>query len=510
MLTAATFGMSAGGIMDAFATAFRLPDIARRFFSDGSLSASFVPVFAQVWAADRQKAWTILSVTLFWCFLYLTAGVLIGELLCWIGIRYFDTDSRVFITAHLLSLLLPYLILISMAAVCSAALQTLGHFTVSTLVPPILNIIWLFGLSVIVPRCSDDPEGQCYVLTICILAAGVVQFLLHLPVMRSCGFRFRLHFSFVSGEVKKIFSGFVPQFFGLMSVQLNLLTATAIAWAFSGGVHQPVYWLGNMISYPLRPGAASAIYYSERMYEFQHGIIGIAIASAIYPLLSHHAAEKNYAALNDDLTLGLRIQTMLSIPAGFALMLLSDSLTHLLFQRGAFSVMDTARTADMVFWFGAGIWAFCALPILIRAFYILGDIRTPCRTGFGSLVLNAALGLVLIYQFQECGLIMAVSISAAIHCLTLLTVFTLKHGHLDFTGLTLCICRTCFACSAMCITIRSVMAVIPGHGSLDDLLRIFSCGIAGTFVFFVVYRGLGGRELGILFRGGIKKWRKKS
>ena len=509
VVTAATFGMSTGGIMDALVAAFRLPDIARRFFGDGSLGISFIPVFAQVWQTDRKKAWTLLSVTLYWVFLYLLIFVLIGEMLCWIGIRHFHPEGRVFLTAHLLSLLLPYLILICMAAICSAAMQALGRFTVSTLVPPILNIVWLFGLLVIVPWCSKEPEVQCYILTICILTAGIIQFSIHIPFLRAHGFHFRINFAAVSPEIKQIFQNFFPKIFGLTSIHLNILLATCIAWFFSGGECVPMQWLGDMITYPLRPGAAAAIYYSERMYEFPQGFIGLAIAMAIYPLLSHHAAGKNFKALSADLTLGLRIQFMLAIPAGCGLMVLSESLARLFFERGAFTMNDTTRTADMVFWFATGIWAFCALPIIVRAFYAVGDIRTPCRLGLAGMLLNVVLGLLLIFPMQEQGLALAMSLTAGIQSISLLYMFTRKHGHLDFPALATSLCRICVAGGIMTIAIRMLIESLPGTSALDDALRIVLCTIVGVFVFFIVHRSLGGRELGILFRSGLEKRNKR-
>ena len=501
--TAAHFGM--GSTMDAFVAAFRLPDVARRFFGDGSLGVSFIPVFSQVVQNDRQKAWTLLSVTLFWVFLYLFLFVIVGEICCLFGIWYFGPDSRVFTTAHLLSLLLPYLILICMAAICSAAMQALGQFTLSTVVPPILNITWLFGLLVVIPLFSKDPVTQCYLLTICILIAGFIQFAIHIPFLRAHGFRLHLNFAAVSSEIKQIFKNFFPKIFGLTSIHLNVLMATGIAWFFSGGVNQSIYWLFGLLNYPLRQGSAAAIYYSERMYEFPQGLIGLAVAMAIYPLLNRHAAQKDFKALGDDLTLGLRILFMFSIPAGCGLMLLSESLVRLFFERGAFGVADTARTADMVFWFATGIWAFCALPVIVRAFYTLGDIWTPCRWGLLGLLLNLLLGVILIFPMQEQGLALAVSLTAGIQSIGLLYIFTVRHGHIDFTTLATSLSRICVAGGIMTIVIRMLAESLPGISVLDDALRIVLCTIVGAFVFFVALRSLGGRELGILFRGGIKK-----
>jgi len=506
VVTAAVFGM--GSTMDAFVAAFRLPDVARRFFGDGSLGVSFIPVFSNVVQNDRQKAWTLLSVTLFWVFLYLFIFVLFGEILCLIGIWYFPPESRVFMTAHLLSLLLPYLILICMAAICSAAMQALGRFTLSSVVPPILNVIWLLGLLVIIPLYAKDPATQCYLLTICILIAGVIQFSIHIPFLRAHGFRFHLNFAAVAPEIKQIFKNFFPKIFGLTSIHLNVLTATCIAWLFSGGANQPIFWLFGLLDYPLRQGSAAAIYYSERMYEFPQGFIGIAVAMAIYPLLSRHAAKKDFKALGNDLTLGLRLQFMFSIPAGCGLMLLSEPLVRLFFERGAFTAADTARTADMVFWFATGIWAFCALPIIVRAFYILDDTRTPCRWGLAGLLLNIVLGVLLIFPMQEQGLALAMSLTAGTQSVALLYIFTIRHGHIDFPALATSLTRICVASGIMTIVVRMLAESLPGTSALEDALRIVTCTIVGAFVFFVVYRSLGGRELGVLFRGGFKKRRK--
>ena len=501
--TAAVFGM--GVMMDAFVTAFRLPDVARRFFGDGSLGVSFIPVFSQVLQNDRQKAWTLLSVTLFWVFLYLLIFVFFGEILCLVGIWYFGPESRVFITAHLLSLLLPYLILICMAAVCSAAMQALGRYSLSSFVPPILNIIWLLGLLVIIPLLTKAPAIQCYYLAICVLIAGVIQFAIHIPFLKAQGFRLHLNFAAVSLETKQIFQNFFPKIFGLTSTHLNVLTATCIAWLFSGETDRPVYWFFGLLDYPLRQGSAAAIYYSERMYEFPQGLIGLAVAMAIYPLLSRHAAKKNFKALGDDLTLGLRIQFMFAIPAGCGLMLLSESLVRLLFERGAFTIADTERTADMVFWFAAGIWAFCALPIIVRAFYTLGDIQTPCRWGLIGMVLNIVLGVLLIFPMQEQGLALAMSLTAGVQSLALLYIFTVRHGHIDFPMLATSLTRICVASGVMTLVIRMLASSFPGTNISADALRIVVCTLVGVFIFFVALRSLGGRELGILFRGGGRK-----
>ncbi len=505
IVTAAMLGMSAGGVMDSFVMAFRLPDIARRLFGDGSLTIGFIPAFSRLWQEDRRKAWQLLSVMLAWVFFLLVGFVILGEFVCFCGFYFFPPESKINLISHLLSLLLPYLILICMAAIASATLQTFGNFFVPAMIPPILNIVWLLGILIVAPMLSGDPVVQCYLLTLCILLAGILQFFVHIPVLRAYGFRFELDFQAVRSEIRRIFDGFFPQIFGLMSVQLNILIASSIAWLFSGPADEGIRWLGRLVEFPMHPGAAAAIYYSERLYEFPQGLIGLAVATAIYPLLSRHAAKRDFRAFGDDLTLGARIQFVLAIPAGVGLMLMSEKLAHLLFQRGAFTPEDMFRTADMIFWFGAGVWAFSALPLVVRAFYVVGDYWTPCRIGFFGCILNMFLGLTLIWPMEEQGLALAASLTVGIQSVVLFLLFARKHGHFDFRSFFLSVGRACIASLLMTFAVAMTMKLLPGRDSLSDIIHIVAGGGIGGFVFFSVHRILGGRELGILLRGRERK-----
>ena len=257
----------------------------------------------------------------------------------------------------------------------------------------------------------------------------------------------------------------------------------------------------------MHTGAAAAIYYSERLYEFPQGLIGLAIATAIYPLLARHAANRDFRSFGDDLTLGARILFVLSIPAGAGLMLMSEKLAHLLFQRGAFTPDDMFRTADMIFWFGTGVWAFCALPLVVRAFYVVGDYWTPCRIGFFGCAFNAVFGLALIWPMQEQGLAVAASLTAGIQSVVLFLLFARKYGYFDFRSFFLSVGRACAAACVMTVVVALTMKLIPGQSSKSDIAHLVVGGGVGACVFFAVLRLLSGRELGILLRG---KERKKS
>ena len=491
--------------MDAFVIAFRLPDAARRMFGEGTLGISFIPVFTKTWNEDRPKAWAILSAMLLWVFVILTAFVLTGETVCWIGYTFFSPESKVYLVSLLLALLLPYLIVICLAAIAAATLQSIGHFLVPALIPSILNIVWLTGIIVLSNFYSGNPAMQCFLLSMCILIAGLIQFCIQIPVLHSLGLTFLPeHFALrqlFRPEIVSVLRGFLPQFFGLMALQVYVITASLIAWLFSGPADEMIRWLGRVVTFPMLPGAASAIYFSERIYEFPLGLFGIAISTAIYPLLSRHAASNDYQELGADLTLGVRIQLALGIPASFGLMLLSEKLAHLLFQRGAFTPMDTFRTADVILYFAMGVWAFSTLPTVIRAFYVLGDYKTPCKVGVIGILCNVLLGFCLIWPMQERGLAFAVSITAAGHLILLGAIFAIKHGYINFRQIIFCACRAFSATLIMGGTVWWVMTSIPGTDSVADMVHILAASVVGTIVYFFAFRLFGGREIGILIRG---------
>ncbi|MDR0391062.1 MAG: murein biosynthesis integral membrane protein MurJ [Planctomycetaceae bacterium] len=505
MATAATLGMSAGGIMDTFVVAFRLPDMARKLFGDGTISISFIPVFGKIWREDRKKAWNLLSVVLGVVFIFLTVFVVIGEILCYIGFSFFQSDSRIYLISHLLALMLPYLILICMAAIASATLQTLDKFSIPAMIPSILNIIWLFGILVIAPYYSANPATQCYILTSCILVAGVIQLFIHYPLLYRYGFCFNFKLQNVRSDLGCIFKDFFPQIFGLMSVQLNILFAIGIAWLFSGQVDAPIRWLGGLTVYPLRIGATSAIYYSERVFDFPQGLIGMAIATVIYPLLSRHASSRNFRMFGEDLSIGIRILIAFAIPAAASLMIMSERISHLLFQRGVFTPDDMFRTADMIFWFGTGVWAFCLTPVVVRAFYLLGDIRTPFRVGLICVVINLILDLILIWILRERAFAVAVSISAAIQVIILFVIFVKKHRHIDLVGVNICVARSIIATIIMSIAVLAAVSLITDQDSVSDLVYIGVGGLTGVIVYSLVLRLLGGREIVVMLRGHLQR-----
>lgn len=497
--TAAVLGMS-GGIMDSFVLAFRLPDATRRMFGEGSLSVSFIPIFARLWQEDRQKAWAFLTAVLIRFFFILTFLILLSEGICLGVLSSYPDHSRVHLVCQMSALMMPYLLLICLAAIAAATLQTFGKFFVPSLIPTILNIFWLFGILILAPALTKDAQIRCFILIGCILCAGFVQLGVQLFLLRKFGLQLIWNSQSVGKEIREVRNTFFPTMLGLMGTQLNVLLASAIAWAFSGSAHEGIWWLGRVVFYPLRAGATSAIYFSERLYEFPQGLLGIAIATVVYPTMSRYAAKKDMKAVGEELSFGLRIVLSLAIPAGVGLMLLSDNFAHLFYQRGAFLPEDTYRTADMIFGFSFGVAGFCAIPLLARTFYALGDIWTPCLVVLFSASLFVVFGLAFIWSMSEQGLAYAASLSATVHAATLIGICAKRHDLINFTKLFIALARSGLASAVMACVIMVILQEIHGEGSIYDIYRISCSTFFGVITFGIVYFILGGEDIQKLLR----------
>lgn len=502
MATAALLGLASGGVMDAFVIAYRIPNLFRRLFGEGALTASYLPVLSEELQRDRRSAWQVVSVTLTWLVVLLTGLVLAGEALFGLIWLIWGDVPGVALLVGLAAVMLPYLLLICLAAQLTATLHALSHFTIPAFTPVVLNVCWLSAAWLVAPRFTGDRQAQAYVLAGAILVAGVFQVGVQLPMLRRLGFRFDYNWQACRPAMGRIGRALGPTLVGLAATQINTFFDSLIAWGLAASPDGPqrIAWLGDAVRYPLQQGAASAIYYGERLYQFPLGVLGLAVAAAIFPLLSRHAARADRVRLGDDLTLGLRLVVCLGVPAGVGLILLAEPLARLLFERGQFTAADTARTARMITCYATGVWAYCALPVVIRGFYALGDCGTPARMAGWIVGLNLTLNLTLIWPMAEAGLAVATSISAAVQVLLLMVIFSRRKGPLHWTALGATTVRSVVATISMAVAGYGVLRlIVPSEGLGNELERVLMPLAVSVTVYAIVFRLLGGRELGVLF-----------
>jgi putative peptidoglycan lipid II flippase len=424
-----------------------------------------------------------------------------GELLFGVVWLIWGDVPGVGLLLGLSAVMLPYLLLICVAAQLTTMLYAAQHFTVPALTPVMLNVVWLIAAWGVAPWFSGNQVAQAYVLAVAVVVAGVAQVVVQLPMLRRLGFHFDYDWAAASEGLKQIVRNLMPMLIGLAVTQVNTFNDSLIAWglARSPSGSESISWLGDVVRYPMQQGAVAAIYYGERMYEFPLGIVGTAVAVAIFPLLSRHAVRGDRRQLGADMTLGLRLVACLGIPAGVGLILVAEPVARLLFQRGHFGPEDTLRAARMIAWYATGVWAYCAAPVVIRGFYAMNDCGTPVRVAAWMVGLNLALNLTLIWPMAEAGLALATSVAAAVQFFVLTAIFSRRRAPLIWRPLVATVVRTVLATLVMGGIVHLTLACLPvGDRVIDQFARVGVPLGFGLAVYVGAYWLLGGREFGML------------
>ncbi len=449
---AMTFGN--GLLMDAFTIAFRLPNLARRLFGEGALTAAFLPAFVaeqeQSGPASAARLARGVLVTLSIVLLLVTVLAELG-----IGAVAILTDPTPASELLLLltAILLPYLGVICLSAQLSAILHGQNSFLVPALVPIVLNVVWIAGL-VGVTIGIDDPQVRMVVLAACVVFAGFLQFALPAVVLWRNGFPLLGDWREARSQVAHVWRGVLPILFGLAVTQLNPLIDSFIAWAFSAEGDAAT-------TNTLAQGTASALYLGQRLFQFPIGVFGVALGTVLFPQLARSASLHDYAAVRRVFAFGLRLVSFVTIPATAGLMLLADPLTDLLFRHGAFDSQDAQQTSAMIFAYGAGVWSVCGLLIVNRAFYALGNRETPLRLGLMALVVNVVLDFLLMSVCGGTGLAWATSVSLTLQLVTsLMCLQQILGGFLD-RDVWRTIAKSVLATTLMTLVVIAILEMFP-------------------------------------------------
>jgi putative peptidoglycan lipid II flippase len=390
--------------------------------------------------------------------------------------------------------------MICLAALATATLQTLGEFRLPAAVPSILNLCWIAGAWFIAPRVTADREGQAFVMAGCVLVGGLLQLLVQLPRLRRLGFRFQFDFAASRAGLVQIIKAMAPTTLGLAVTQINTLSDSLIACGLAAAPgRSTIAWLGG-VACPLKQGAAAAIWYGERIYQFPVGLLGVGVATVIFPLLARHAAAGQRERIGSDLSLGLRLVLLAGIPASAGLFLIAEPLARLLFQHHNFTAADTPRAAAMIAWFSIGVWAYCAIPVLVRGFYAIGDRTTPVRIGVACVAINIALDLTLIWPLGEIGLAVSTAISAAIQATWLAYRFSRSRYSLDWQRVLGTFARTIAATVSMAAATVTVFWLVPESQTISAaVLRLALATAVAIVAFLSAIHIAGGTELRMLF-----------
>lgn len=405
MLSARVFGLSA--VWDAFTIAFLVPNLFRRLFGEGALTAAFVPVFVEKLERDgRPAAGRLLSALCTGVVLVLTAVSAAG-IVAALALPRFSGDPQVARVCELLAIMLPYMILICTVAVLSAALNGLGHFAAPSAAPVLQNIVLIGTLLAVV----GDPHRKIVFFAWAVVGSGVLQVLLQVGPLRAHGIRLRPSMEFDQPGVREVRRLFVPATLGVGLLQVNELVDKIIAGIF------------------VDEGGVSALYFSDRFIFLPLSMIGVALATAVFPTLARAATRTDREGFNVELARGLRVAIFLAVPAATGLLMLAEPVIRVFFQRGEFDTAATARTARVLLFYSTGLVFFSCNHLFVRAFYAHKDTVTPFRLMGSMVVVNLALNLILVQTaLREAGLALATAITGALNLAALAIVLRRKHG----------------------------------------------------------------------------------
>ena len=414
ILTASFFGT--GLAVSAFVVAFTIPNLLRKLLGEGALTGAFVPVFTEYLEKKGIKeGWRVASIIFTLVMIILAGVVLAGFIIIWLVTNTFDLSEKYLLVFRLLRIMLPYLFFICLVGLSMGILNSLRHFIIPALSPVILNLVWIISLFLLCPRFGNTPEERIFGLAVGIVIGGIIQLSLQIPVLRRKGFPFQFLPDWHNPAVKKIALLMGPGILGLAVFQLNTV-------------------VDRFLALVIGEGAPAALYYGNRLVQFPLGIFGIAFATAALPVMARLMAREKIEEFKDAFSHSLRNVLLVTIPAAVGLIVLRRPIITLLFQRKAFGISSTEATAWVLLFYGLGLPAFAALKIITQGFYSFQDTRTPVKVGFGAMLLNLALNLMVVYtpwlrvHLREGGLALSTSIAAFLNLGVLFYLFRRRLG----------------------------------------------------------------------------------
>lgn len=396
LVTVRIFGDTATG--SAFAAAFAIPNLFRRLFGEGALSAAFLPAYARLLKTDPNAAHAIASLVV--GVLATITGLLAligGGVLITLAMALPDDPSRSF-SLLLVAAMLPYMPLICTAAILGGMLQAHNRFGPWAAAPIILNLCILAAAAPFFAIDNADPRRWAFYIAAAIIAAGVIQVLWSLWMLRGCAAWTR-RFDAARGEARALFVRIIPALIGLGALQLNAFLDTLIAmWP---------NWVGPTImgrDYPLDEASNAVLFYAQRLYQFPLGVFGIAVATVVFPRLARASIDP--ASFVRTLRDGVRLSLFIALPASVGLALVREPLVQTVYTGfgDGFSAGGIARASSVVLGYSIAIWSYSLVHVLTRAFYATGDTRTPMAVSLITVAFNLVLNLALIWPLKEAGL----------------------------------------------------------------------------------------------------------
>ena len=397
ILIAATLG--SGAVADAFFVAFRFPNLFRRLFGEGAFNSAFVPLFAKRLEGEGKESARAFAeealAGLIFVILMLTIVAELGMPLLMLGLAPgFSANPEKFDLAVLLTrITMPYLLCMSLVALLSGVLNSVGKFVESSAVSVVLNVTMMVATLVALWLGLRNEPLAGVVQAWGVFVAGLLQLWLLVDGARRNGLSLKLRWPRMSEDMRRLIRLGIPGVIAGGVTQLNIVIGTVIA--------------------SLQDGAVSHLYYADRVYELPLAIVGIAIGVVLLPDVSRHLRAGNHVAVMDSQNRSLEFAMLLTVPASVALAVVPTEIVKGLFERGAFTAADTPATAYALAIFALGLPSFVMIKVFSPAYFAREDTATPMRYAVISLTANTLGSVALFFLFRWLGLMPHLGIAVA-------------------------------------------------------------------------------------------------
>ncbi len=441
----------AGFLYDAFVVGFRIPNLLRDLFAEGALSAAFVKVFTDYQLKNsEEEAWRLASLVFNCLAVVLGVITVLGILLSPLFVKlitynyladpnHYYPPEKAALATLLMQIMFPFILLVALAALAMGVLNTKGRFGIPASASTAFNIAsiicglgfayWLAGGpwekavdKIAVP--SDAAQWAIIGMSIGTIVGGAAQLLIQLPSLHKVGFRFSLNLNFRDEGVRRVMRLMGPAIIGTGAIQVKVLVDTVVASGIDGG--------------------ASWLSYAFRLMQFPIGVFGVAIGTAAIPTLSRLASEGNMDKFRNTLADAMKLVFLLAIPSACGLVVLSDPIISLIYQRGEFDAFDTNMTAWALAAYSIGLAGYAAIKVLSPAFYALDDAKTPMYISLASIIVHvpASFGLMQLLStvgvsperpngYGHAGVALATSVVATVNFFALVIYMRRRIGRIN-------------------------------------------------------------------------------
>lgn len=392
IMTASILG--AGPIADAFFVALKLPNLFRRITAEGAFTIAFVPTYTakdetEGAEAASQYAGQVASILMSVLLVFSVLAIWFMPLIIDVIAPGFKGEMlRYDMAVHFSRITFPYLVLISFVSLLGGMLNAHSKFAPFAVAPVLFNMSLIIAL-----LCSDLFKSSGHAMSWGLLASGFLQALFLWGAIKRSKISFKFRKPALTPDIKNLFKLMLPGVIGAGVVQINLFVDII---------------LGSL----LPTGAISSLYYADRLNQLPLGIIGIAVGTALLPMLSRAVTNRDKEQTIDLFYKSMFFGLLFAVPGAAALGAIAHTIIGGLFEHGAFTAENTEITANVLRAYAIGLPGYIIYKVLSTLYFAHQDTTTPVKISIFTVLVNTALGLTLIQFMGVVGIALATSIAA--------------------------------------------------------------------------------------------------